>query len=89
MIEPNTLMTFRIRNHTAIKRLLPVQIGRDEAVPDASRQITASMLPAALVVWPVNAFVEETGGILSPKRRIIARLSLASLFGVAVPWAFT
>ena len=37
MIEPNTLMTFRIRNHTAVKRLFPVQIGRDEAVPDGKQ----------------------------------------------------
>ena len=37
MIEPNTLMTFRIRNHTAVKRLFPVQIGRNEAVPDGKQ----------------------------------------------------
>ena len=55
----------------------------------ASRQMTASMLPEALVVWPVKPFVLDTGGRSLPKTRCRATLSLWSLLGVPVPWAFT
>lgn len=49
--------------------------------------MTVSMAPDALVVCPVKALVEETGGTRSPKSRSMAALSLASLLGVPVPWA--
>ena len=48
-----------------------------------------SMLPEALVVWPVKALVDDTGGICSPNTRRRAALSEASLLGVPVPWALT
>ena len=51
-------------------------------------QNTASMEPEALVVCPVNGFVDDTGGMLSPNSRRIARLSLRSLLEVPVPCAF-
>ena len=51
----------------------------------ANRQITASMLPDALVVWPVRDLVDDTGGTFSPKTLCKAALSLASLLGVPVP----
>ena len=52
----------------------------------AKMQNTASMEPEALVVCPVNGLVDDTGGT-SPKRRIMAWLSLTSLLGVPVPCA--
>ena len=55
----------------------------------AKRHITVSMLPDALVVCPVNDLVDENGGIRSPKTRLNASISVWSLFGVAVPCAFT
>ena len=55
----------------------------------ARRQKTASMLPEALVVWPVKPLVEDTGGIFSPNTRRRAALSEASLLGVPVPCALT
>ena len=55
----------------------------------ANRQMTVSMLPEALVVCPVNAFVLDISGIFSAKTRFRAALSLRSLLGVPVPWAFT
>ena len=53
----------------------------------ARMQNTASMEPEALVVCPVNGLVDDTGGTFSPKSRIMAWLSLASLLGVPVPCA--
>ena len=55
----------------------------------AKRQMTASMLPEALVVCPVKALVDEMWGRLSPKTRRSAALSVTSLLGVAVPCALT
>ena len=51
--------------------------------------MVASTDPDALVVWPVMPFVDEMNGIDSPKSRFRAVLSLTSLLGVPVPWAFT
>ena len=53
----------------------------------ASRQKTAFIEPEALVVCPVNGFVEETGGMASPNTRLIAALYDESLLSVPVPWA--
>ena len=51
----------------------------------ANKQITDSILPDALVVWPVRDLVDDTGGTFSPKTLRKATLSLASLLGVPVP----
>ena len=50
-------------------------------------QITASMAPDALVVCPVNDFVDENSGRLGANSRLIAVPSLSSLLGVPVPCA--
>ena len=47
----------------------------------------ASTAPAAPSVWPVFALVEANAGRVL-NNRIIARLSVSSLFSVAVPCAF-
>lgn len=53
----------------------------------ARMQNAASIEPEALVVCPVRAFVDDTGGWFCPKSRLMAALSEASLSGVPVPWA--
>ena len=50
--------------------------------------MTVSIAPEADVVCPVNDLVLDIGGILSPNMRLRAMLSLLSLLGVPVPWAF-
>jgi len=54
---------------------------------NAKIEITDSTAPAALVVCPVEDFVEEMGGIFSPNSRTMAVPSLTSLFVVPVPCA--
>ena len=55
----------------------------------ASTDTTASIAPAAPSVWPIIDLVELTGRVAarSPNTVLIARVSIGSLAGVAVPWA--
>ena len=50
---------------------------------------TASMLPAAAMVWPTSDLVELTSTPPSPNTRRSARASARSFCGVPVPWALT
>jgi len=52
---------------------------------------TASIAPAAPIVWPIWDLFDETGTsrARSPSRRFRARVSTGSLIDVDVPWAFT
>ena len=51
----------------------------------ASDENTASIPPLAPNVWPVNDFVELTGGYSGSNTRVMAVPSALSLFGVPVP----
>jgi len=55
----------------------------------ASRQITASIAPAAESVWPSIDLVDEIGGHTSPNSWCIASASIRSFSGVEVPCALT
>lgn len=69
--------------------VLHPRLGGKKPCCKASRHITVSIDPDALVVCPVNAFVEEKAGICVPHILSIAASSDASLLGVPVPCAFT
>ena len=49
----------------------------------------ASRLPAAAIVWPIIDLLELTSGRPAPNTSVIARASIRSFWGVAVPCAFT
>ena len=51
--------------------------------------IAASIAPAAARVWPICPFEEDTATLAtaSPRHCAMARASITSLSGVAVPWA--